>query len=417
MFDWDKWQEIIATVRKNKLRTTLTVFGVFWGMFMLLLMLGFGNGLETGIRKNMRGFATNSVYVWGQSTSMPYQGLQPGRRLRYTNDDAEALAREVRGIAHFAPRNQLGGFRDGNNITRGVKAGNFQVMGDVPAFQYIQPVRFEKGRFINENDLEERRKVAVIGKGVYDILYERGEEPIGSYLKVNGVYFQVIGMFRPRQSGDQGDRAANTIHIPFTTFQQAFNYGNRVGWFSVTGESHVSGVQLEKDIRRVLSVRHKIHPEDEHAIGSFNAEEEFGKVTTLFTGIKLFVWFVGMMTLLAGVIGVSNIMLIVVKERTKEIGIRKALGAPPWSIVSLILQESVVLTSLAGYIGLIAGVGLLELVSNLVGDSSDAFANPQIDFDVALIGAAVLVVSGALAGIIPARHAVGISPVEALRSE
>ncbi|HUH05924.1 MAG TPA: ABC transporter permease, partial [Kofleriaceae bacterium] len=216
---------------------------------------------------------------------------------------------------------------------------------------------------------------------------------------------------------DRGDRAANTVHIPFTTFQQAFNYGNRVGWFSVTGKPHVSGVQLEKDMRKVLTARHKIHPHDEHAIGSFNAEEEFGKVTTLFTGIKLFVWFVGMMTLLAGVIGVSNIMLIVVKERTKEIGIRKALGAPPWSIVSLILQESVVLTSLAGYIGLIAGVGLLELATRVIGDSNDAFANPQIDFNVALIGAAVLVISGALAGIIPARHAVGISPVEALRSE
>lgn len=417
MFDWDKWQEIIATVRKNKLRTALTVFGVFWGMFMLLLMLGFGNGLETGIRKNMRGFATNSVYVWGQRTSMPYMGLQPGRSLRYTNEDTEAIAREVSGLAHFAPRNQLGGHRDSNNVTRGVKTGNFQVVGDYPAFQHIQPVRFEKGRFINENDIQERRKVAVIGKGVYDILYERGENPIGTYVKAHGVYFQVVGMFRPRQSGDQGDRAANTIHIPFTTFQQAFNYGNRVGWFSVTGKPHVSGVQLEKDIRKVLSARHKIHPEDEHAIGSFNAEEEFGKVTTLFTGIKLFVWFVGMMTLLAGVIGVSNIMLIVVKERTKEIGIRKALGAPPWSIVSLILQESVVLTSLAGYIGLIAGVGVLELVSSVIGDSNDAFANPQIDFNVALIGAAVLVVSGALAGIIPARHAVGISPVEALRSE
>ncbi|HUH04220.1 MAG TPA: ABC transporter permease, partial [Kofleriaceae bacterium] len=207
MFDWDKWQEIIATVRKNKLRTALTVFGVFWGMFMLLLMLGFGNGLETGIRKNMRGFATNSVYVWGQRTSMPHLGLQPGRSVRYTNEDTEAIAREVPGLEHLAPRNQLGGHRDSNNVTRGVKTGNFQVVGDVPAFQHIQPVRFEKGRFINDNDIEERRKVAVIGKGVYDVLYARGEDPIGTYVKAHGVYFQVIGMFRPRQSGDRGDRA------------------------------------------------------------------------------------------------------------------------------------------------------------------------------------------------------------------
>jgi putative ABC transport system permease protein len=416
LFDWDKWQEIIATARKNKLRTVLTVFGVFWGMFMLLLMLGFGGSLEMSIRSNMRGFATNAVYVWGQSTSIPHKGLQPGRRLQFTNDDAGAIQREVGGIDHFAPRNQLGGHRDGNNVTRGVKTGNFQVMGDYPAFQYIQPVRFEKGRFINDNDIEERRKVAVIGRGVYDVLYERGEDPIGSYVKAHGVYFQVIGLFRPRQAGDRGERAANSIHIPFSTFQQTFNYGNRVGWFSVTGTADVSAIQLEKDIRKVLMTRHKVHPDDDHSVGSFNAEEEFGKVQTLFMGIKLFVWFVGIMTLLAGVIGVSNIMLIVVKERTKEIGVRKALGAPPWSIISLILQESVVLTSLAGYVGVIVAVLVTEGLGILIGDGG-SFAKPRIDFDVAVLGAVVLVVTGAMAGIIPARHAVSISPVEALRSE
>jgi putative ABC transport system permease protein len=277
-------------------------------------------------------------------------------------------------------------------------------------------VRFEKGRFINDNDIAERRKVAVIGKGVYDVLYARGEDPIGSYVKAHGVYFQVIGLFRPRQSGDQGERASNTIHIPFSTFQQTFNYGNRVGWFSVTGTSDVSAIQLEKDVRTVLATRHKVHPDDDHAIGSFNAEEEFEKVQTLFIGIQVFVWFVGIMTLLAGVIGVSNIMLIVVKERTKEIGVRKALGATPWTIVSTILQESVFLTAVAGYMGLVAGVGLLELVAAVL-PKSDFFSNPAVDLTVALWATAVLVVSGTLAGFIPARAAAKVSPVVALRDE
>jgi putative ABC transport system permease protein len=416
MFDVDKWQEIIATARKNRLRTFLTVFGVFWGMLMLLMMLAFGQGMENAIRSNMRGFATNAVYVWGQRTSMPYRGLQPGRSIDYDNADVEALAR-IDGIEHLAPRNQLGGFRDGNNVSRKSKTGNFQVMGDYPAIQYIQPLRFDSGRFINELDIAERRKVAVIGKGVYDVLFEPGEQAVGSYIKAHGVYFQVIGVFRPRGKGDRGDRQANTIHIPFTTFQQAFNYGNRVGWFSVTGEPDVSGIELEQQIRTILAKRHKIHPDDKHAIGSFNAQKEWNKVSTLFRGIQIFVWFVGMMTLLAGVIGVSNIMLIVVKERTKEIGIRKALGATPWSITSLILQESIVLTSLAGYAGLIAGVGLIEGLSAVVGPDNEFFATAQIDINVALLGAAVLIVGGALAGLIPARHAVRINPVEALRAE
>lgn len=417
MFDWDKWQEIIATARKNRLRTFLTVFGVFWGMFMLVTMLGFGSGLENGISKNMRGFATNAVYVWGRRPSIPYKGMPPGRRLQYTNEDGEAIARQVRGIRHLAPRNQLGGHRDSNNVSRNGKTGNFQIMGDYPQFQFVQSMRFDRGRFINDIDVRDRRKVAVIGKGVYDVLFAPGEDPIGSYVKAQGVYFQVIGVFRPRSTGGDADRATNTIHIPFSTFQQTFNYGNKVGWFAITGEDHVSGIALERDVRTVLKARHRVHPDDDNAIGSFNAQEEFEKVKTLFGGIQMFIWFVGIMTLFAGVVGVSNIMLIVVKERTKEIGIRKALGATPWSITSLIMQESIVLTSLAGYVGLVASVVALEVVAAVAGPDNDILANPEVDVSVALIGAAVLVVSGALAGIIPARHAVGINPVEALRAE
>lgn len=416
LLDRDTWQEIWATVRKNRLRTALTALGVFWGMFMLLLMLGFGNGLERGVTGNMRGFATNAVYVWGQRTTMPYKGLPPGREVEFTNQDIEALAR-IPGVEHLAPRVQLGGWRDGNNVTRGVKTGNFGVMGDFPEVEVIAPMRFERGRFLNHLDLVERRKVAVIGSGVTDLLFRPGEDPIGQHLKIQGVYFEIVGTFRPRKSGMDADRAANTIHIPFTTFQQAFNFNNKVGWFAITARPEVSAARIEEEVRAVLATRHDIDPTDRHAMGSFNAEKEFRKVTTLFGGIRMFIWFVGLATLLAGAIGVSNIMLIAVKERTKEIGVRKALGATPRSIIGLVLQESIVLTSLAGYLGLIAGVGLLEGMNSLVGEDNAIFANPQVDFRVALLGTAVLVVAGAFAGIIPARHAARIHPVEALRAE
>ncbi|HTM23193.1 MAG TPA: ABC transporter permease [Kofleriaceae bacterium] len=417
LLDLDTWQEIWATVRMNRLRTALTALGVFWGMLMLLFMLGSGNGLERGVTRNMTDFATNAVYVWGQRTTMPYNGLPPGREVEYTNEDIEALQHQVAGIEYLAPRVQLGGWRDGNNVTRGTKTGNFQVMGDFPAFERIQPVRFAGGRFIDPLDIAERRKVAVIGNGVADVLFAPGEDPIGQHIKIRGVYFEIIGLFRPRKGGDEGDRAGNMIHIPFTTFQQAFNSNNKVGWFAITGHADVSAASLEQKVREVLARRHDIDPEDRQAIGSFNAEKEFRKITTLFGGIRLFIWFVGLLTLFAGAVGVSNIMLIAVKERTKEIGVRKALGATPRSIVGLVLQESIVLTSLAGYLGLVAGVLVLEVLGRLVGPDSSIFANPQVDIRVALLGTGVLVIAGAFAGIIPARHASRIHPVEALRAE
>ncbi len=416
MLDADKWQEILATLRKNKLRTALTALGVFWGVFMLLVMLGFGNGLQRGVARNMRGFATNSLYVWGQRTSMPFQGLQPNRSVDFDNSDVAAIQLEIAGIRYLAPRNRLGGHRGGAQVSRDGNVGTFNVTGDFPEIVEITPVRFVSGRFLNPLDLAQRRKVAVIGRAVYDQMFRAGEDPIGQHLKINGVYFQVVGLFEPRQTGEQGDRQAQNIHVPFTTYQQAFNIGDEVGWFAIMAEPTIGASEVEQRVRRLLAERHKIHPEDEMAIGSFNAEEAFGKVQSLFIGIQAFIWFVGVVTLLAGVIGVSNIMLIVVKERTKEIGIRKALGARPLSIVSLVIQESVVLTTIAGYCGLVAGVGLLELVGRLL--PADApLADPTVDLQIALIATAILIVAGAFAGVIPATHAARISPIEALRAE
>jgi putative ABC transport system permease protein len=415
MFDLDKWQEIWATLSRNKLRTFLTALGVVWGVFMMMATIGFARGFKDGMTNQLSGSATNSVYVWSQRTTMAYQGLQPGRPIQFKNDDIPAVAR-VPGIEHLSPRVQMGGWQDSNNVTRGNRTGNFQVIGDHAEMRHIMTMEMLAGRFLDPLDLAERRKVAVIGKAVRSILFAPGEDPIGQYIRVRGSHFQVIGLFDPHGDGDDEERQASMVIIPFTTFQQAFNFQNKVDFFALTVQPHLSAEKVEKEVKRVLNERHKIHPDDPEGIGSFNWAEEFGKIQMVFLAIEAFAWIASILTLLAGVLGVSNILLIAVKERTKEIGIRKALGATPGVVVRMILQESVVLTAVAGYFGLVAGVALLEAVG-LVIPGDGAMAKPQVDFSTALLSVAILVGSGALAGIIPARHAARIPPVEALRAE
>lgn len=416
MFDIDKWQEIMITMRKNKLRTFLTAFGVFWGILMLVIMLGSGKGLQNGVMNDFKGTATNSFFVWAQKTTKPYMGMQPGRNFNYDNDDAVAL-NGIPELAIVAPRNQLGGYRSSNVVTRGKKTGTFNIMGDYPQYNLIEPRNMIAGRFINEPDITELRKSVVIGSKIRDLLFEPSEDPISQYISVNGVYFKVIGVFEPTRSGEGNDEEGKTMHIPFTTFQHVFNYGNIVGFFAITSKDNVPASQAEEKVISLLKARHKISPQDELAIGHWNLEKQFKKVSGLFTGISVLVWVVGIGTLLAGVIGVSNIMLIVVKERTKEIGVRRALGAPPVAIMSQIILESVFLTSFAGYFGLVAGVGLLEMVSAAIGNSGGMFRNPEVDFEIAIKALTILIIAGAFAGFIPARRAIGISTVDALRSE
>lgn len=421
MFDYDKWQEILATMRKNKLRTILTMFGVFWGIFMLMLLLGSGNGLKNGVTKNFGGWATNSGFVWSNRTTMAYQGMKPGRFIRFTNEDKIAIEQNVEGLGVLAPRNDLGGWRGGNNVSRGNKTGAFTINGDYPEYQQVQVVNVYSGRHINAKDIKDKRKIAVIGESVYNVLFEKDEDPIGEYILVKGVYFQIVGTFKSTRSGEQGNRDTQTIYVPFTTFQQAFNYGNGIGWFAFTAQPGVSVVAVEEGIKQVLRDRHKVHPEDLNALGSENLEKEFGQITGLFSGISIFVWIVGTGTLIAGVIGVSNIMLIIVKERTKEIGIRKALGATPLSIISLILQESIIITAFAGYVGIFLGTLIIESLGHFVrqqpGGSLDMFGPPEVQIETAVASLLTLVFFGALAGLIPARKAAKISPMEAIRVE
>jgi putative ABC transport system permease protein len=419
LFDLDHWQEIKTALLRNRARTALTAFGVFWGIFLLMVMLGSGAGLRKGVMRGFEGGATNSFFVWTQRTQKPYAGLPAGRFVRLANGDVQAIRDKVPEVEVVAPRNQLGGFMGGNNVTRGRKSGAFSVMGDYPEIQRIQSHKIESGRFLNPLDLEGSRKVAVIGTRVRDLLFERGEDPIDDSIVINGVYFQVVGVFRSAQSGDDADRDAQTIFVPFTTFQRAFNFGDRVGWMAVISQPDVPASVAEEKVLALLRSRHKVAPDDIRAFGHFNLQEEYEKVRGLFTGIRILVWLVGVGTLAAGAIGVSNVMLIIVKERTKEIGIRRAVGAKPTAIVAQIVFEAVILTAAAGYLGLVAGIALMELVARLLpaGDGARMFVDPDVGVGEALQALAVLIAAGLLAGLAPAQRALQVSPIVALRSE
>ncbi len=419
MFDRDRWQEIYHTLSKNKMRTFLTAFGVFWGIFMLIVMLGSGNGLKNGVQKDFEDFATNSFFTWTQKTSMAYEGFKQGRRFNYTNDDINAIIENVPEADVVAPRNQLGNYGGANNVNYGLKTGSFSIYGDYPDIFKIQSYKISEGRQLNEFDQQNKRKIAVIGTMVRDVLFGTDESPVGKNIEINGVFFQVVGVFSISQSGNRGEEAASTIFVPFSTFQNAFNYGNQVGWFAITSKPDIPASLVQEKVIALLRERHSIHPDDKQAIGSFNLEDEYKKMNGLFLGIEVLVWIVGIGTLMAGVIGVSNIMLIIVKERTNEIGIRRALGAPPSDIMRQIMMESVVLTTIAGYFGLVAGVGILELVSSAIGSGGGdtMFTNPEIDLQVAVKALVTLVICGALAGLIPAFRAIRIKPIEAIRNE
>jgi len=416
MIDLDSWQEVFSTLHKNVLRTSMTAWGVFWGTFMLVAMLGFGNGLEAGVNRNMLGFVANNVYAWGQQTTRAFAGLAPGRRVRLEAADADAL-RQLPGVVAVAPSVELGGWRDGNNVTYQEKTGNFGVRGEAPDLARVSVDRPYHGRFINELDMQLRRKVAVIGDGVRHTLFGDQVDPIGEYVNVRNIHFQVVGVIHSEQPGDEGDRQNSSIFIPLATFEAAFNTGGRVGAMAVRLAPSVDSEHMERSIRDTLAARHRVHPEDPNAVGAFNLSKRHQRAQTMFRGIRAFVWFVCVATLLAGALGVSNIMLISVKERTREFGIRKALGATPGSIIRLVLAEATVLTLLAGYLGVIAGVLGLELTARWVGTGGGPLGAPSIDLGVALVATVVIALCGMLAGVAPARHAARIHPVVALRAE
>jgi len=410
MFDLDKWQEIFNTIKKNKLRTFLTGFSVAWGIFMLIILLGSGQGLENGVKEQFKGDAKNSIWVNQGVTSIAYKGFKPGRRIRFTNEDRENI-KKLDHVDHISGR-----FSIWENTTLSYKNeyATYDIYACHPDYGYLETLEVTDGRFLNDLDISKYRKNVAIGEAVRKALFKE-EDPLDKYIKVAGIPFKVVGVF----DDEGGDRDITRVYIPISTAQRVFNRGNNIYHISMTvgDASAEESAQTAEAIRTNLSKRHQFAPEDQRAIFVYNTLENYQQILGLFSGIRLFVWIIGIGTLIAGIVGVSNIMIVVVKERTKEIGVRKAMGATPWSIISLIMQESVLITAVAGYIGLLAGVGLLELVKPLVSESDGFFLNPEVDLKVALSALMILVIAGIVAGFIPARKASAIRPIVALRDE
>lgn len=419
MFSRDRWDEILEALNANKFRTFLTAFGVFWGITILVLLLALTNGLKNGVTAEFGNFATNSMFIWTQQTSKPYKGLPKARRFNFKLDDVTSLKNDFPQLKYVSPRNQLGGYSGANNVIRGTKTGAFQVNGDYPEFIKQQPMDIIQGRFVSYSDINAKRKVCVIGTGVVKTMYDKGEEVLGTYIKINGVNFMVIGTFKVSNSQGDKEEDANTIFLPFTSFGQAFNFADNVGWLALTAHDGTNITTLKPQILESLKNRRKVHPEDERAIGNFDLSEAFGRVNGLFSILSFVGYFVGALVLMSGIIGISNIMLIVVKERTKEIGVRRALGASPWTIKSQVLQESLILTILSGMVGISFAAAViwgLNYALDMNGPVEN-FANPSVSMSVVFIALLILVVSGLLAGLIPANSATKMKPVDALRIE
>ncbi len=415
MFDWDRFQEIWYTIAQNKSRSVLTAFGIFWGMFMLVMMVGAGDALQKGIWSQVDGFATNSCFVWSQRTSVPYKGFRKGRHWQMENSDYEMIKGNIPEVQYIAPMIFLGSST--NNVVRNDKAGAFHIKGHIPEFTKIDRQQILIGRYINEMDVLEKRKVCVLGEQVYEVLFPHNEDPIGKNIKVQGIYYQVVGVTSSNSNVNIGGNSKESVILPFSTMQQAYNMGKSIHFLGVTAKPGVKAKQLEEKIHASLKAANMISPDDETAVGGMNMEEMFTMFLYLTLGVSSLIWIVGMGTLLAGAVGVSNIMLITVRERTREIGVRRALGATPRQIMNQVLAESIFLTSLAGIAGLMLSVGLLSLIAKFMEHSDEIIKDPQISFSVALGALIVIIIIGALAGMMPAKRAIKIKPIEAIREE
>jgi putative ABC transport system permease protein len=420
MFDLDKWQEIWQTITRNKVRSIFTAFGVFWGILMLTILLGAGNGLENGMMDSIKGFATNSCFFYTSPTTVPYHGFKKNRNWNMHNSDIKIILANCKEIKYLAPM-LFGGGGGENNTVRGDKAGTFRVRGCYPDYAKVEEQEIIWGRYINDVDVQDVRKVCFIGKNVYEKLFKPGENPLGQVIRSNGIYYSVIGVGAGMSQVQIGGKSDDMVILPFSTMQRAYNQGDIIHFMAATAKDGHDAKLLEAEITNILKTQNNIAPEDEVAVGSFNIGEQFKMFSYLFLGIKILIWIVGIGTLLAGAIGVSNIMLVSVRERTKEIGIRRALGAKPFDIISQIMNESLVLTSIAGFMGLSLGVGILSLVDNIINnmpeESNIFIKNIIIHFDVALSASFILIMMGLLAGMLPAQRAMKIKAIEALSEE
>jgi putative ABC transport system permease protein len=407
MFDIDKWQEIFGTISKNKLRTFLTGFSVAWGIFILIVLLGAGQGLRNGAESQFLHDAVNSINIEGGVTTLPFKGIKPGREIMLKTNDYLYLKSNIKHVDKISAA--LGA--NTTDMSYKNRHGSYMLRSCMPDHDYLENATILNGRFINENDIKEFRKVCAIGYPVRDELF-KNEDPINKYINVNGTPYKVVGVFTDPGNGD-----LNRIYVPLTTFQRASGSGMDVTtiWSNLQKEYGNEGDLTVSQIRSQLAARYNFDPADMNAVRVDNWGEEYKRIMNMLDGVKLFIWIIGICTLLAGIVGVSNIMMIIVKERTNEIGVRKALGATPISIVMLVVQEAIFITAVSGYIGLVLGVGLLQLMSENI--EGDFFKNPSIDFNLAISATLMIIFSGALAGFFPALRAAKVQPVEALRSE
>ena len=408
LIDKDTWQELRESLTKNKLRTVITMIGVWWGILLLIGLLGSAKGIENKFSVQFGDYATNSVFIWGQSTSKAFKGYQEGRRPRLKFSHLEKIKNQVNGIKFLLPRNA----RD-VQVVRGVQYDNFGLSGDFPLLDQIQKKNLISGRFINQLDVEDNKKVTVISDDVYKQLFDIDEKAIGEFIKINEISYKVIGVF------EQGDfDFGGELHIPFTTFRDVYNQGDNIGWITVTGEDGYNIRQIENDVKLVLKNLNYVHPDDNRAFGSFNLGELFERFEGFLMGMQFLTWFVGIATLIAGVFAIGNILLITVKERTKEIGIRRAIGATPFEIKRQIVLESIFLTIIAGIFGIISGGWILIAMDSAFGSGPDSvLINASVPILVVFISVIILVVFGTLIGLIPANRATSIKPIDALREE
>lgn len=410
--DFDTWEEILLTITRNKTRSVLTAFGIFWGIFMLVALMGGARGMQDMLSRQFQGFATNSGFMATNNTSKAYKGFQQGRWWNMENQDVERLRNSVPGLDIVTATIAQWGV----NIVYEQYSISGTLKGLYPEYDRIEEPLIRIGRSLNETDIRDRRKVCVIGKRIYETLFPKKDDPCGKFIEINGIYYRVVGVNETTGNMSVNGQSETSVVIPFSTMQQNYNRGNRIDMLGYTAKKGYSISQVEKDVERIVKQAHAIHPDDEQAVIRVNAEAMFSMMDNLFTGIRVLGWLVGLGTLLAGAIGVSNIMMITVKERTTEIGIRRAIGARPSDILQQILLESMVLTTLAGMAGISFAVFLLDAVEK--GTSEPGLpAHFLISFWQAIGACVLLIVLGLLAGLIPAYRAMAIKPIEAIRDE
>lgn len=419
LFDRDTWQEIFGSIRKNKLRTAITVVGVLWGIFIYIALSGAAKGLDNGFERQFENVAINSMFAWAQQTSIPFKGFKTGRSLQLKLEDATTLQNQIPSIEYIAPRNARGVFDDtgGATIVHQQKSGKYPIYGDFPIFTKIATKKiYQGGRFINDKDIENNRKVCVIGERTQKELFDKEVSPIGKFIRIDNIYFQVVGVHKYNPGG--GFEGDGDVFIPFSTYRKLYNSGQDVDWFSIAAFDDADVIETEKEVKAVLKKIHQVHPKDKRAFGTFNLGEIFNKIIGFSKGMTFLSLIVGIATIIAGVIGIGNILLISVRERTKELGVRRALGATPREVRMQIILESVFLTLVAGIFGIILGAFVLYGIDYATTDLTNfPYTNPTVPIPFVIGALVIMVVLGTLIGMIPAHRAVSIKPIDALREE